>query len=132
MIERRNHIIVKKLSAILKHKLMSWEFWGEAINKIVYLLNQAPTKCLEGMTLYEVWIGRKPHISYLKVFECVIYVKTLDGGLKKLEDQNKLIVFIRYERGSKGYRAYNVTNEKRHLTKDVTFDGDKKLELGQV
>ena len=51
--------------------------WGEAMNTAIYTLNRCPTKAVEGKTLYEAWIGKKPSISHLRVFGCDAYAFVL-------------------------------------------------------
>ena len=40
--------------------------WGYALETIAFVLNRAPYKSVE-MTLYELWFGKKPKLSFLKV-----------------------------------------------------------------
>ena len=54
-----------------------------------------------------------------------MHVKTL-GTLGKLEDRSKEMVFVGYERGTKGYRYFNPTTHKVHLSRDVIFDEGRK------
>jgi hypothetical protein len=54
--------------SMLKTKKLSKEFWAEAVEYVIYLSNRYPTKGLNDMTSQEVWSGRKPSVSHLKVF----------------------------------------------------------------
>jgi len=38
-----------------------------------YLINRSPCKALDS-TPYEVWIGKKPSVSHLRVFGCEAFV----------------------------------------------------------
>ena len=107
---------------MLKHKSMPWEFWGEAVSTTIYWINRAPTKIIERITPYD---GKKPHVSHFQIFRCLVNVKTLGGSLKNLDDHNKLMVFIGYEKGSKGYRAGHLVDEKIHLIRDAIFYEEK-------
>ena len=49
-------------------------FWGYALEIAAFTLNRAPSKCVE-MTPYELWFGKKPKLSFLKVWGCDAYVK---------------------------------------------------------
>ena len=49
------------------------QFWAEAVSIFVYLLNLSPTKVVMNRTPYEVWHGRKPSVSHLRIFGCVAY-----------------------------------------------------------
>jgi hypothetical protein len=56
---------------------------------------------------YEAWHGRKPSVEHLRTFGSVVYIKNTKPHLKKLEDQSTKMVFVGYEAGTKGYRAYD-------------------------
>ena len=49
-------------------------FWGYALETAAFTLKRAPSKSVE-MTLYELWFGKKPKLSFLKVWGCDAYVK---------------------------------------------------------
>ena len=42
---------------MLKAKVLPGWFWGEAVNTAMYVLNQCPTKSVEGTTPFEAWYG---------------------------------------------------------------------------
>ena len=41
-------------------------FWGYALETAAFTLNRAPSKSVE-TTPYELWFGKKPKLSFLKV-----------------------------------------------------------------
>ena len=77
------------------------------------MLNRSSTKSLEGKTPYEMWSGKKPKVSHLRISGSIVHVKT-PGALRKLEDRSKQMVFVGYERGIKGYRCFNLNTHKVH------------------
>ena len=64
-------------------------FWGYAL-KTTFTLNRAPSKFVE-TTSYELWFGKKPKLSFLKVWGCDAYVKKLQSD--KLESKWEKRVF---------------------------------------
>ena len=64
---------------------------GYALETAAFLLNRAPSKSVE-MTPYELWFGKKPKLSFLKVWGFHAYVKRLQ--LEKLEPKADECVFI--------------------------------------
>ena len=54
-------------------------FWGYALETAAFTLNRAPSKSVE-TTPYELWFGKKPKLSFLKVWGCNAYVKKLLGN----------------------------------------------------
>ena len=63
--------------------------WGEAMNIIIYTLNGHPTKAIEGKTPFEAWLGIKPNISHLRVFECEAFSYIVFKKRKKLDKRAK-------------------------------------------
>src|SRR6266536_3021947 len=66
-------------------------FWGYALETVAFTTNRASSKSIE-RTLYELWFGKKPKLSFLKVWGCDAYVKRLQPD--KLEPKSKRCVFI--------------------------------------
>ena len=56
------------------------------------MLNRSSTKSFQGKTPYEMWSGKKPKLSHLRIFGSIVHVKT-PGALGKLEDRCKEMVF---------------------------------------
>ena len=52
-------------------------FWGYALETAAFTLNRAPSKSVE-TTPYELWFGKKPKLSFLKVWGCDAYVKNFN------------------------------------------------------
>jgi hypothetical protein len=107
---------------MLKSKGVPGRFWGEAVATVVYVLNRAPTKSLQGKTPYEAWYKKKPSVHHLRMFGCVVHVKNIGPGVSKLSDRSKPMVFLGYEPGTKGYRAFDPTTIKLHISRDVVFE----------
>ena len=68
-------------------------FWGYALEAASFNLNRAPSKSVE-MTPYELWFGKKPKLSFLKVWGCDAYVKKFQPD--KLVHKSRKCVFIGY------------------------------------
>ena len=101
-------------------------FWGYALETTAFTLNRAPSKSVE-MTPYELWFGKKPELSFLKVWGCDAYVKKLQPD--KLEPKSEKCAFIAYPKG-KIFVAKNGTFlEKEFLSKEVS---GRKVELDEV
>jgi hypothetical protein len=78
----------------------------------VYILNLSPTKALNGRTSYEAWHGRKPTVSYLRVFGCIAFSKELDH----IGNRSTPGVFIGYAEGSKAYHILDSGTQRVHTT----------------
>lgn len=51
------------------------KFWAEALSTAAYLKNRSPTKALSRtpFEVCEVWSGKQPDVSHLRVFGCRAY-----------------------------------------------------------
>ena len=101
-------------------------FWSYALETAARLVNIAPTKKVD-KTPYEIWHGKKPHVSYLKVWGCNAYV-TLESS-DKLDPRGEKVVFVGY--GKKiGYMFYHPTENKIFTKRRGTFLEEELLARG--
>ena len=67
--------------------------------------------------------GKIPDVSYFRVFGCKAYVHILkDARQNKLQPKAKVMVFVGYEPGSKGYKFWDKDSRSIVVSRDVTFD----------
>ena len=71
------------------------------------------------MTPYELWFGKKPKLSFLKVWGCDAYVKRLQSD--KLEPKAKKCVFIGHPKETIGYTFYHRSEGKIFVDKNGSF-----------
>jgi hypothetical protein len=95
------------------------EFWGEAVNMVVYIKNWCATKALDSKTPQESWSGRKPDVSHLRVFGYEIFAHVPDEKRTKLESMPCL--FLGYHESTKAYRLMCVETKKIMKSRDVVF-----------
>jgi hypothetical protein len=124
-------MVVGVARTILKQRGMSAVFWGEAMVTTVYILNRSPTKALNGMMSYEVWHGRKPTVSHLRVFGCLVFGKEL-GHIDKLDNKSTPGVFIGYAESSKAYHILDPGTQRVRMMCDVMFDEGRGWTWGKV
>ncbi|XP_074362133.1 uncharacterized protein LOC141702330 [Apium graveolens] len=84
--------------------------------------NQLPTKAVYNRTPLQLWSGRRPTVSHLKIFECVCYIYVPIEKQHKLEDKVDKEILLGYSSQSKGYWVYNPQNNKLQVSRDVVFD----------
>ena len=84
-------------------------FWDYALETAAFTLNRAPSKSVE-TTPYGLWFGKKPKLSFLKVWGCDAYVKKFSPD--KLEPKSEKCVFIEYPKVTIGYTFYHRSESK--------------------
>ena len=91
---------------------------GLCFREATFTLNRAPSKSIE-TTPYELWFGKKPKLSFLKVWGCDAYVKMLQPD--KLEPKSEKCVFIGYPKKTVGYTFYHRSESKTFVAKNGSF-----------
>lgn len=126
--ERMNRTLVEKARSMLFDSGIDKSFWGEAMETAAYLANRSPTCAIdEKKTPAEIWNGKKPDVSKLKVFGSPAYCHIPKETRKKLDEKSWKGIFLGY--GMNGYRVWN-SKERRIVTvRDVIIDENAKMEL---
>src|SRR3954471_8054460 len=136
--ERRNQTLLDMVRSMMSLTDLPLSFQGYALETAAFTLNRAASKSVE-TTPYELWFGKKPKLSFLKVLGCEAYVKKLQPD--KLEPKAEKCVFIGYPKETIGYTFYHRSEgkifvakngsflEKEFLSKEVT---GRKVELDEV
>ena len=101
---------------------MQKEFWSEAVNTAVFLLNTLPTKALKGKTPFEAWYGFNPFVSNLKIFNCLCFTHVPDVKRGKLDQKAEYGVFVGYSNVAKGYKIFQPLTGKIMVSRYAKFD----------
>lgn len=120
--ERKNRTIMNMVRCMLDEKKMPKEFWAEAANWCIHILNRCSTAALEGMTPQEAWTGNKPKVDYFRVFGCLAHAHIPSQKRNKLEDRSRPHIFIGVSKESKAYRLFDPTTNKICTSRDVVFE----------
>ena len=88
------------------------EFWDDAINIAIYLINRGPSSALDGGILEEAWTGKQVKYSFLRTFGCEAFVHIDKDDRTKLEAKSKKCTFIGYEVDDFGYHLWDYENHK--------------------
>ena len=73
--EHRNHTLLDMVGSMMSLTDLPLSFWVYALETAAFTLNRA-SKSVQ-TTPYELWFGKKPKLSFLKVWGCDAYVKKL-------------------------------------------------------
>ncbi|KAL6312007.1 hypothetical protein AAG906_017660 [Vitis piasezkii] len=101
--ERKNRTLKEMMNAMLISSSLPQNMWGEAILIANYLLNKVPKKKAE-KTSYELWKGRKPSYTYLRMWGCLAKVAVPPPKKVKIGPKTIDCIFIGYAHNSNAYR----------------------------
>ena len=115
--ECRNRTLLDMVRSMMSLTDLPLLFWGYALEMTAFTLNRAPSKSVE--MPYELWFGKKPKLSFLKVWGCDAYVKKLQPD--KLETKLEKCVSIGYPKETAGYTFYHRSEGKTFVAKNESF-----------
>ncbi|WJX72231.1 hypothetical protein P8452_56130 [Trifolium repens] len=104
--------------SMMSHADLPNSFWGHALLTAAYTLNHVPSKKVE-KTPYEIWSGKKPHLSFMKVWGFEVYVKR--QITTKLEPKSDKCLFVGYPKETRGYYFYNPSEGRVFVARTGVF-----------
>ncbi|WVZ75656.1 LOW QUALITY PROTEIN: hypothetical protein U9M48_023691 [Paspalum notatum var. saurae] len=122
VVERKNRTLITLARSMLDEYGTSEKFWAEAINTACYASNRLYPHRLLDKTPYELLNGRKPNISYFRVFGCKCYIYKKRQHLGKFQRRCDIGFLLGYSSKSKAYRVFNNATGMVEETYDVEFD----------
>ena len=119
-----NRTIMEKTRCMLISAGMKPSLWDEAVMTTILLINRSPSSMVDFKTPQELWTKRKPNLSYLRPFGCIVYSQISQG---KLQSRALKCVLLGYPRGVKGYRLLIIQpgGYKIITSRNVTFREDE-------
>lgn len=118
--ERRNRHLIEMARCMLLDAGMEKCYWPEAVNTAAYLQNVLPTTAVD-RTPFELWFGKKPDLSILRVFGCKAEVHVPKEKRTKLSNKSKSLIFVGYSQKHKAYRFLNPETNEITVSRDAVF-----------
>jgi hypothetical protein len=122
VVERKNKTLINMARTILeKYKTLD-RFWAKAIYTVCHAINRLYLHYLLKKTAYELLTGKKPNVSYFRVFgsKCYILVKKARNShfTSKVVEQ----FLLGYDSNTIAYRVFNKSCRLVEVTSNVVFD----------
>ena len=99
--ERRNRTLFDMVRSMMGYTDLPISFWGYALLTAAFTLNQVPTKKVK-KTPYEIWFWKHPRLSFMRIWDCDVFVKCLISD--KLGPKSDKCKFVGYPKETKGYQ----------------------------
>src|SRR4051812_26365639 len=96
-------------------------FWAEAINTACHIINKVYLHKFLKKTSHELISGKKPNVSYLRVFGAPCYIRDMNHSSKFAPKAHEGFL-LGYASNSHTYRVYNSHLGKVVETVNVRFD----------
>jgi hypothetical protein len=125
--ERKNRTIMEVVKTMIHDEDLPMCLWGEATMVAVYVQNRLSHSALGFKNLEEMFVGKKPEVSHLKIFGCPVFIHIPKEKRNKLEPSGKKGIFVGYCEVSKAFRIYIPGHRHSEISRDVTFDEEATL-----
>nr|GEX68804.1 putative ribonuclease H-like domain-containing protein [Tanacetum cinerariifolium] len=123
--KRRNRILIEAARTLLTNFKLPITFWPKAVNTACYVQNRVLVVKPHNKTIYYLFKGRTPALSFMRPFGChVTILNTLDH-LEKFDEKSNDGFFVGYSLNSKAFRVYNLRTRKVEENLHIRFLEDK-------
>jgi hypothetical protein len=131
-VERKNRTLLDMAMTMLDEYKTPDRFWAEAINTVCYSINQLYLHRVLKKTSYELLTGKKPNVSYFRVFgsKCFILVKR--GRKSKFTPKAVEGFLLGYDSNTRAYRVFNKSTGLVEVSCDIVFDETNGSQVEQV
>lgn len=117
--ERYNRSVVEKAKCLLFDAKFDKALWAEAVQTAVYLKNRSPAAGLQRCTPFELWTGKKPDVSHVRVYGSLVMTHIPKERRLKWDRKAKKLFLVGYSENIKGYRLYDPESKSVTVARDV-------------
>jgi Integrase core domain len=122
VVERKNRTLQELARTMLNESKLPTSLWAEVVSTSCYVINRVNLRPILLKTPYELWMGRKPNISYFRAFGSKCFVIDEMPKVTKFDSKSIEGIFIGYSVTNKAYRIYlpisNTIKESMHVKFD--------------
>ena len=134
VVERKNRTLIEMARTMLAEYNTPLRWWAEAINTACHIINRVYLHKFLKKTSYELMVGKKPNVSYFKVFGAPCWIRD-PHHQPKFAPKAYEGFMLGYGLESHTYRVFNKNHHKVVETVDVRFDesdGSQREQLPPV
>jgi hypothetical protein len=130
-VERKNRTLLDMARTMLDEYKTLDRFWAEAINTICYSINRLYLHQILKKTSYELLIGKKPNVSYFRVFGSKYFI-LIKRGRKSKAPKAVEGFLLRYDSNTRAYRVFNKSTGLVEVSCHIVFDETNGSQVDQV
>nr|GEW07321.1 retrovirus-related Pol polyprotein from transposon TNT 1-94 [Tanacetum cinerariifolium] len=105
--ERRNMTLIEAARTMLADFKFPTTFWAEAVSIACYVQNKVLVVKPHTKTLYKLFHGRTPTLSFMRPFRCLVTILNTIDHLGKFDGKADEGFFVEYSLNSKSFIVFN-------------------------
>ncbi|GJU95466.1 putative ribonuclease H-like domain-containing protein [Tanacetum coccineum] len=105
--ERKNRTLIVAARKMLVDSKLPTTFWAEAVNTACYVQNRVLVVKPHNKTPYELFLGKKPTLGFMRPFGCPVTILNTINHLGKFDGKADEGFFVGYSINSKAFRVFN-------------------------
>ncbi|GJS87039.1 putative ribonuclease H-like domain-containing protein [Tanacetum coccineum] len=117
--ERKNRTLIEAARTMLADLKLPTTLWAEAVNTACYVQNRVLVIKPHNKTPYELFLGRKPALSFMRPFGCPVTILNTIDHLGKFDGKTDEGFFVGYSINIKAFRVFNsrtrIVKETMHV-----------------
>ncbi|GJR24956.1 putative ribonuclease H-like domain-containing protein [Tanacetum coccineum] len=117
--ERKNRTLIEAARTMLADSILPTTFWTEAVNTACYVQNRVLVIKPHNKTPYELFLGRKPTLSFMRPSRYPVTILNTIDHLGKFDGKADEGFFVGYSTNSKAFRVFNsrtsIVEENLHV-----------------
>jgi transposase InsO family protein len=106
VVERKNRTLLDMAITMLDEYKTSDRFWAEAVNTACYAINRLYLHRILKKTSYELVTGKKPDVSYFRVFGSKCFILIRRGRKSKFAPKAVEDFLLGYDSNTRAYRVF--------------------------
>jgi hypothetical protein len=122
VVERKNMTLIDMAGTMLGEYKTPERFWSKAMNTVCHAINRLYLHRLLKKISYKLLTGKKPNVSYFRVFGSKWYILVKKGRHSKFAPKDVEGFLLGYDSNTKAYRVFNKSSGLVEVSSDVVFD----------
>jgi hypothetical protein len=132
VVERENITLLDMARTMLDEYKTPDQFWAEAINTACYSINRLYLHRILKKTSYELLTGKKPNVSYFRVFGSKYFILVKRGRKYKFAPKAVEGFLLGYDSNTRAYRVFNKSTRLVEVSCDIVFGETNGSQVEQV
>ncbi|GJW98579.1 putative ribonuclease H-like domain-containing protein [Tanacetum coccineum] len=104
---RKNRTLIEDARMMLADSKLPTTIWAEAVNTACCVQNKVLVTKPHNTTPYELFLGRKPALGFMRPFGCPVTILNTIDHLGKFDGKADKGFFVGYSINSKAFRVFN-------------------------